>query len=110
MRRLISLVIFSVICLMTLCLSACSPYKHSFNCPVPKGYPCTSMSRIHELIDEGVFASQNPEVNCKTCSKGSCHSKQASGTPDWVEAVILSSNRDEPQVRKYVVPLETTKP
>lgn len=84
---------------ITVLFSGCSPYKRGFNCHVPEGTPCTSMTRIHELIDEGFFTQQpTSKANCKGCT-------QSVDDQDWVEAVIMQDEgrTDEPAFRKYVL-------
>lgn len=70
-----------------LCLLSCSPYKRSFNCPHPQGKPCTSLSRIHELIDQGAFQDlEKTKPNAQSCSSTRCCAK--SDTQD-VPALII---------------------
>lgn len=88
---------------ITLFLNGCSPYKKGFNCEVPEGIPCTSMTRIHELIDEGTFVkNQLSNVSCKGCSR---LSQTSASDQDWLEVVIIQKEKhaDEPSFRKYVV-------
>lgn len=42
--------------LCVLALSGCiTPYQTNFDCPVGKGEPCTSMTKINHMIDQGIL-------------------------------------------------------
>ena len=51
----------------TVTLTGCiTPYQTNFDCPVPLGVPCTSMSKVNHMIDKGLLGK--PEEDC-TCKK-----------------------------------------
>lgn len=62
--------------LSLLCLGSCSSYQTDFDCDVARGVPCTSLSDISALIDEGEFPQG--EFAEKTHPKE--HSQRASKT------------------------------
>ncbi len=96
-------------------LSGCSPYKSGFNCPVPEGMPCTSMSRIDDLINQGRLPKKESLDDKDTCTSCSKQPKLAHQKSEWVEVVVLNhestermgkSNIGESQTglpRRYVV-------
>ncbi|CAF24153.1 hypothetical protein [Candidatus Protochlamydia amoebophila] len=43
---------FPLLGLMCLLLPSCAIYKQQFDCPAPKGIPCTSVTAIESLIVE----------------------------------------------------------
>jgi hypothetical protein len=49
---------FTPLCVLT--LSGClTPYQTNFDCPVPVGVPCTSMTKINRMIDKGVLGTED---------------------------------------------------
>lgn len=59
--------------LTLLALSGCiTPYQTNFDCPVPPGVPCTSMTKINHMIDKGVLGK--PEsTGAEGCTCTSTH-------------------------------------
>ena len=59
--------------LTLLALSGCiTPYQTNFDCPVPPGVPCTSMTKINHMIDKGVLGK--PEsTGAEGCTCASTH-------------------------------------
>lgn len=52
--------LFSLSLLMT--LSGCSVYKESFDCPIGKGEPCSSLSQVNNKMDKGTLKVQQQEA------------------------------------------------
>ena len=53
--------------LTLLALSGCiTPYQTNFDCPVPPGVPCTSMTKINHMIDKGILGKSEAitETDC----------------------------------------------
>lgn len=61
-----------VVVLLGLALSSCAGYSTQFVCSDAKGASCTSMGRVHEMIQSGEIELYNEEQGkCKgkTCKK-----------------------------------------
>lgn len=63
-------------CLICSLLSSCSIYKQQFDCPPPKGIPCTSVTEIESMIVETeqgadllVVPAVKQEKGCFWCGK-----------------------------------------
>jgi hypothetical protein len=47
------------------CLSGCSLYQESFDCPVGEGVRCASLSTINNKMDKGQIDTNEPEEETK---------------------------------------------
>lgn|GEM_PF-4289862 len=58
--------------LLGLMLSSCAGYSTQFICPDAKGASCTSMGRVHEMIQSGeieLYNEQQGKCRGKNCKK-----------------------------------------
>lgn len=81
-------------CFLGLFVSACSPYKRSFNCPYSEGKPCTSLSRIHELIDQGEFSSDGKHQENSSSHQSPCCKISQPHNTQSVPALIIHEERE----------------
>lgn len=61
---ILSMKAFMVIALC--CLTGCSLYQESFDCPVGEGVRCASLSTINRKMDKGQIDTNEPEEETKT--------------------------------------------
>jgi len=55
-------VLKKAILISAVCLSGCSTYQESFDCPVGEGVRCASLSTVNKKMDRGEIEI-NPEEN-----------------------------------------------
>ena len=61
----------AVSCFVAMGLGGCSSYQADFECGVPRGVPCTSLSAISQMADEGAFdAQKGPTPRVPSCCSG----------------------------------------
>jgi hypothetical protein len=62
-RKIVMMKLFMVIALC--CLTGCSLYQESFDCPVGEGVRCASLSTINSKMDKGQIKTDEPEAETK---------------------------------------------
>lgn len=66
--------------LCALALAGCiTPYQTNFDCPLPKGVPCTSMTKINYMIDQGILGKQDASTKENNCN---CNARVHSSEED----------------------------
>jgi conjugal transfer pilus assembly protein TraV len=75
-----------------LLLSSCAMYQQEFDCPIPPGVSCTSVTDLESMIietDRGADVLLTPNNCCESKSK-SCSCKK--------KGVVTNSKSEEPKV------------
>ncbi len=64
-------VLKKTILISAVCLSGCSTYQESFDCPVGEGIRCASLSTVNKKMDRGEIEITPEEKTTSTTTFGS---------------------------------------
>jgi conjugal transfer pilus assembly protein TraV len=82
-----------------LLLSSCAMYQQEFDCPIPPGVSCTSVTDLESMIietDRGADVLLMPNHCCEKKSK--CHESKSKSCACKKKAVATNHTHEEPKV------------